>query len=165
MTTQSAAADQPGAHDPSMEPLDVASWTMYFGIFHGSTYYEGTRQFLENAHRLWPDKPIVNTEFGHWSGENEVESEAQVMTYTETLKSLMERAVIHADGSYNEHGFLAGIDYWIMYDWYVNHNNWIDTFGIYHMDRKTIKPVGEMIREDYRKFTAYEGGFVKKPNI
>src|SRR5690606_34637038 len=32
LITQSAAADQPGAHDDSMEPLDVAGWTMYFGI-------------------------------------------------------------------------------------------------------------------------------------
>ncbi|WP_082063181.1 glycoside hydrolase family 2 TIM barrel-domain containing protein [Paenibacillus sp. IHBB 10380] len=29
LTTQSAAADQPGANDASMEPLDVAGWTMY----------------------------------------------------------------------------------------------------------------------------------------
>ncbi|MCE5171918.1 hypothetical protein LQV63_21795 [Paenibacillus profundus] len=62
LITQSAAADQPGAHDASMEPLDVAAWTMYFGVFHGGTPYEGTRDFLEEAHRLWPDKPILNTE-------------------------------------------------------------------------------------------------------
>ena len=49
-----------------------------------------------------------------------------------------------------------------MYDWYVNHNNWIDTFGIYHMDRKTIKPVGELIRQDYQSFTKHEGGFVNE---
>ncbi|REE85346.1 beta-glucuronidase [Paenibacillus taihuensis] len=161
LTTQSAAADQPGAHDPSMEPLDVASWTMYFGIFHGGTYYEGTKKFLEDANRLWPNKPIVNTEYGHWSGENNVVSDSQIETYKETLKALMEYAVINPDGTRNHDGFVAGIDYWIMYDWYVNHNNWIDTFGIYHMDRKTIKPVGELIRADYRTFTEHEGGFVK----
>ncbi|MBP3965525.1 glycoside hydrolase family 2 TIM barrel-domain containing protein [Paenibacillus lignilyticus] len=162
LTTQSAAADQPGAHDPSMEPLDVASWTMYFGIFHGGTYYEGTRQFLEDAHRQWPNKPIVNTEYGHWSGENNIVGDTQIETYKETLKALMERAVILPDGTRNKDGFVAGIDYWIMYDWYVNHNNWIDTFGIYHMDRTTIKPVGELVRQDYRSFTEHEGGFVNE---
>ncbi|WP_308636196.1 glycoside hydrolase family 2 protein [Paenibacillus silvisoli] len=161
LTTQSAAADQPGAHDPSMEPLDVASWTMYFGIFHGGTYYEGTKQFLEDARRLWPDKPIVNTEYGHWSGEKSIVSDTQIETYKETLKALMEYAVIRPDGTRNEDGFVAGIDYWIMYDWYVNHNNWIDTFGIYEMDRKTIKPVGELVKRDYKTFTEHEGGFVK----
>ncbi|RAP73818.1 glycoside hydrolase family 2 protein [Paenibacillus montanisoli] len=161
LTTQSAAADQPGAHDPSMEPLDVASWTMYFGIFHGGTYYEGTKQFLADARRLWPDKPIVNTEYGHWSGEKNVVSDTQIETYKETIRALMEHAVIRPDGTRNEDGFVAGIDYWIMYDWYVNHNNWIDTFGIYEMDRKTIKPVGELVKQDYKSFTEHEGGFVK----
>jgi beta-galactosidase len=64
---------------------------------------------------------------------------------------LMKRATITPQGTKNAEGFLAGIDYWIMYDWYVNHNNWIDTFGIYRMDRKTLKPVGEQIRNDYQQ--------------
>ncbi|NIK77160.1 beta-glucuronidase [Paenibacillus castaneae] len=165
LTTQSAAADQPGAHDASMEPLDVAGWTMYFGIFHGSTYYDGTKDFLQKAHELWPNKPIWNTEFGHWSSDQDTMASEQLKTYKETLQALMERAVISDDGKAEQRadGFLVGIDFWIMYDWYVNHNNWIDTFGIYHMDRKTMKPVGEALSHDYERFTAYEGGFVKQP--
>lgn len=165
LTTQSAAADQPGAHDASMEPLDVAGWTMYFGIFHGSTYYDGTRDFLQKAHELWPNKPIWNTEFGHWSSDQDTMASEQLKTYKETLQALMERAVISDDGKAEQRadGFLVGIDFWIMYDWYVNHNNWIDTFGIYHMDRKTMKPVGEALSHDYERFTSYEGGFVKQP--
>lgn len=147
LLTQSSAADQPGPHDPSMAPLDVAAWTMYFGIFHGGTYYEGTKQFLEEAHRLFPDKPILNTEFGNWSsGGNERE---QVVTYEETMRALMEQGTVNAEGQVNPDGYVAGIDFWIVYDWYVNHNNWIDTFGIIHMDRKTEKPVASLIRRDY----------------
>lgn len=165
LTTQSAAADQPGAHDPSMEPLDVAGWTMYFGIFHGSTYYEGTKDFLQKAHELWPDKPIWNTEFGHWSSDQDTMAAEQLKTYKETLQALMERAVISEDGEalLRSDGFLVGIDFWIMYDWYVNHNNWIDTFGIYHMDRMTMKPVGEALSQDYARYTAFEGGFIHQP--
>ncbi|WP_441962173.1 glycoside hydrolase family 2 TIM barrel-domain containing protein [Paenibacillus sp. TAF43_2] len=165
LTTQSAAADQPGAHDPSMEPLDLAGWTMYFGIFHGSTYYEGTKDFLQKAHELWPDKPIWNTEFGHWSSDQDTMAAEQMRTYKETLQALMERAVISEDGEaqLRSDGFLVGIDFWIMYDWYVNHNNWIDTFGIYHMDRKTMKPVGEALSQDYARYTAFEGGFIHQP--
>ncbi|WP_438348047.1 glycoside hydrolase family 2 TIM barrel-domain containing protein [Paenibacillus sp. FA6] len=163
LTTQSAAADQPGPHDPSMEPLDLAGWTMYFGIFHGSTYYDGTRDFLQKAHELWPDKPVWNTEFGHWSSDGDSMAAEQVKTYSETLQALMERAVISDDGeaTLNPEGFIVGIDFWIMYDWYVNHNRWIDTFGICHMDRTTMKPVGENLSQDYKKFTAFEGGFIK----
>jgi Beta-galactosidase/beta-glucuronidase len=156
LLTQSSAADQPGPHDPSMAPLDVAAWTMYFGIFHGGTYYEGSRQFLEEAHRIFPDKPILNTEFGHWSsGGNEGE---QVVTYEETMRALMEKGTLDAEGEDNPDGYVAGIDFWIMYDWYVNHNNWIDTFGIIHMDRKTEKPVASLIRRDYGLITRRNGG-------
>jgi beta-galactosidase len=161
LSTQSAAADQPGAHDPSMEPLDVAGWTMYFGIFHGSTYYEGTRDFMEKVQACWPGKPVWNTEYGHWSGDGDVLASQQVVTYEDTLRAMMEFAVMDEQGALKEDGFLVGIDFWIMYDWYVNHNNWIDTFGIYHMDRVTAKPIAEKIRSDYERFTSLDGGFIR----
>jgi beta-galactosidase len=153
LVTQSAAADQPGAHDPSMEPLDVAGWTMYFGIFHGGTYYEGTRSFLEAAHAAYPDKPILNTEFGHWTGEGRAEESKQLLTYEDTLRALMEKATVTMDGGLRTEGYVAGIDFWIMFDWYVNHNQWIDTFGICHMNRMTPKQIAELIRRDYGALT------------
>ncbi len=153
LITQSAAADQPGPEDLSMEPLDVAGWTMYFGIFHGGAYYEGTRKFLEEANRAFPDKPILNTEFGHWTGDGDREERKQLETYRDTLRALMEKATVTEDGGMNPEGCVAGIDFWIMYDWYVNHNRWIDTFGIFHMDRHRPKPIAEEIRRDYGRLT------------
>jgi len=158
LTTQSAAADQPGPLDPSMEPLDVAGWTMYFGIFHGGTYYEGTRDFLKAAHAAYPDKPILNTEFGHWTGEAEEEADRQLATYEETLRALMEQATITADGEVRPEGYVAGIDFWIMYNWYVNHNRWIDTFGIWRMDRRKEKAIAARIRADYGRITGADAG-------
>lgn len=158
LITQSAAADQPGAHDPSMEPLDVAGWTMYFGIFHGGTYYEGTKKFLENAHRAYPDKPILNTEFGHWTGDRDQEEDKQLDTYADTLRALMEKSVLRPDGTVNPEGYVAGIDFWIMYNWYVNHNQWVNTFGIYHMDRQNAKSVARLIKNDYGKITGQNRG-------
>ena len=149
LITQSAAADQPGAHDASMEPLDVAAWTMYFGVFHGGTPYEGTRDFLEEAHRLWPDKPILNTEFGHWSQQDNSESDKQAGIYNDTMKALMERAAVTSEGEANPVGFVAGIDWWSMYNWYVNHSQWIQTMGLMHMDREQEKDVAELLRNDY----------------
>ncbi|MEK3885509.1 glycoside hydrolase family 2 TIM barrel-domain containing protein [Paenibacillus sp. PL2-23] len=149
LITQSAAADQPGFNDPSMEPLDVAGWTMYFGVFHGSTYYEGTRLFLEKAHRAFPDKPVLNTEYGHWTGDRDVLEAEQVKAYDAMVQALLEKRTVNPDGSRNADGYVAGIDFWIMYDWYVNHNQWIDTFGAYHMDRQEEKKVVSIIRGDY----------------
>lgn len=158
LITQSAAADQPGAYDPSMEPLDVAGWTMYFGIFHGGTFYEGTRKFLEEAHRAYPGKPILNTEFGHWTGERDQEEDKQLATYADTLRALMEKAALRPDGTVNPDGYVAGIDFWIMYNWYVNHNQWVNTFGIYHMDRQKAKSVARLIKNDYGKITGPNRG-------
>lgn len=151
LTTQSAAADQPGAHDASMEPLDVAGWTMYFGIFHGGTPYEGTVDFLEKAYACWPGKPILNTEFGHWSQENDEAADRQVEIHQETFRALMEKATISQDGKANQKGFVVGIDFWTMYNWYVNHNQWTQTMGIYHMDRTSEKPVKKYLEADYGK--------------
>ncbi|WP_127530912.1 glycoside hydrolase family 2 protein [Paenibacillus kobensis] len=161
LLTQSSAADQPGPHDPSMAPLDVAAWTMYFGIFHGGTYYEGTRDFLEEAHRIYPDKPVLNTEFGHWTAGANSEEEKQEETYKDTMRALMEQATVTESGAWRPEGYVAGIDFWIMYDWYVNHNNWIDTFGIVQMDRATEKQVAAQIRSDYGSITGANGGVIK----
>jgi beta-glucuronidase len=125
---------------------------MYFGIFHGSTPYEGTKEFLEKAHEAWPSKPILNTEYGIWSSEDDSLAGEQVKITEETLKALLEKASVLPDGTLNPEGYLAGVDYWIMYNWYVNHNNWIQTMGIYHMDRETLKPIGEMIKTYYDKW-------------
>ncbi|MDK8182181.1 glycoside hydrolase family 2 TIM barrel-domain containing protein [Paenibacillus sp. UMB4589-SE434] len=149
LITQSAAADQPGAHDESMEPLDVAAWTMYFGIFHGGTAYEGTQQFLEEAHKLWPDKPILNTEYGYWSQEDNSDAHKQVQMYHETLRALLERATVTAAGLPRPEGFVAGIDYWSIYNWYVNHSQWVQTMGLYQMDRLREKPVKQLLQQDY----------------
>lgn len=163
LITQSAAADQPGPEDKSMEPLDVAGWTMYFGVFHGGAPYEGTRLFLEKAHRAYPDKPILNTEFGHWTGDLDAESDAQIRIYETTMQALMEKSTRTASGRTVPEGYVAGIDFWIMYDWYVNHNKWIDTFGMFHMDRKTAKPIVGRLTGDYEKLSPAATGEIAEP--
>ncbi|MDQ6421565.1 glycoside hydrolase family 2 TIM barrel-domain containing protein [Paenibacillus sp. LHD-117] len=157
LITQSAAADQPGAHDESMEPLDVASWTMYFGIFHGGEAYEGTKRFLEETHLRWPDKPILNTEYGYWSREDNSEADTQVRMYEETLRALLEKSAVDSGGRARPDGFLAGIDYWPMYNWYVNHGQWVQTMGLYHMDRETEKPVKLKLERDYAAIAGIKG--------
>lgn len=163
LITQSAAADQPGPEDPSMAPLDVAGWTMYFGVFHGGSPYEGTRIFLEKAHRAFPDKPILNTEFGHWTGDADAEAESQTHIYETTMQALLEKATRTSTGKPVAEGYVAGIDFWIMYDWYVNHNKWIDTFGLYRMDRTTGKPVAGQLPADYGRLIGANAGAEAEP--
>lgn len=161
LITQSAAADQPGYDDESMEPLDVAGWTMYFGVFHGSTPYEGTRDFIEKAHKKWPDKPILNTEYGLWSNADKSFIEKQVQAYEDVHAALIEKATVTPEGIINKKGFVAGIDYWTVFDWYVNHNEFYQTMGMYHMDRETKKPLYHEFLKDHKRLMEHTNGIGK----
>ncbi|WP_144557722.1 glycoside hydrolase family 2 TIM barrel-domain containing protein [Shouchella miscanthi] len=165
LLTQSSAADQPGFHDPSMEPLDVAGWTMYFGIFHGSTPYEGTKHFIEHAHNAWPDKPIMNTEYGIWSNADRSYIEKQVEIYQDVQLALLEKATVTPDGEHNPNGYVSTIDYWTAFDWYVNHNQFYQTMGIFHMDRQTKKPLYHHFVHDHQRLLQQTNGFAYKEVI
>ncbi len=154
LVTQSAAADRPGPDDPTMAPLDVAGWTMYFGVFHGSTPYEGTRDFLLAARRRWPAKPILNTEYGYWSGESEADAGRQLAIVRDTLRALEEAALPGQNGAAP---LLSGMDYWTAFDWFVNHNKWVQTMGLYRMDRRTRKPAADLVSERYGALAAGMG--------
>lgn len=158
LLTQSAAADQPGFEDASMEPLDVAGWTMYFGIFHGSTPYEGTKDFIEKAHQVWPNKPIMNTEYGIWSNADKSFIEKQVEIYNDVQLALLEKATVTPDGEVNPNGYVATIDYWTAFDWYVNHNEFYQTMGMLHMDRKTRKPLYDHFVCDHKRLLGKTNG-------
>jgi beta-galactosidase len=161
LITQSAAADQPGYHDESMEPLDVAGWTMYFGIFHGSTPYEGTRDFIEKAHQKWPEKPIINTEYGIWSNADNSFLEKQVEIYRDVQMALIEKATVSPQGHINEDGYIAAIDYWTAFDWYVNHNHFYQTMGMLRMDRETEKPLYHEFVRDHQRLVGETNGIGK----
>lgn len=156
LITQSAAADRPGPEDPSQAACDVGGWTMYFGIFHGGTYYEGTRYFLTLANYYYPEKPILDTEFGYWSGElNAIAGqEAQVNVFNETFNAFTYRAsVIKPDGSYRDGGYLMGVTWWCVFDWYSHqHPNGFQSMGLYRMNRDTLKLAGDVLRQAYTPF-------------
>ncbi len=156
LITQSAAADRPGPNDPSQQVVDVAGWTMYFGIFHGGTYYEGTRLFLTMANYYYPEKPILDTEFGYWSGENNAigGQNAQVTVFKETFSAFTFRAsVIRPDGSYRDGGYLMGVTWWCIFDWYTHTlPDGFQSMGLYRMFRDTAKFVRDTLKKYYEPF-------------
>jgi beta-glucuronidase len=156
LITQSAAADRPGPDDPSQAACDVAGWTMYFGIFHGGTYYEGTRYFLGYANLAHPEKPILDTEFGYWSGELNALAgqQAQVTVFNETFNAFTFRAsVIRPDGTYRDGGYLMGVTWWCIFDWYSHqHGSGFQSMGLYRMNRDTLKLVGTTLKNAYEPY-------------
>ena len=158
LITQSAAADRPGVLDVSQQPCDVASWTLYFGIFYGNNYYTGTSGFLAQAKVNNPGKPIMDSEFGYWSTEDGSSAAKQVTVFNETYKAFKLFSTINEFGKYNANGFLNGITWWCIFDWYTaGQRNGFQSMGLYPMDRTTLKPVGETLKSVYKTFYDFGG--------
>ncbi|MFZ5817941.1 MAG: glycoside hydrolase family 2 protein [Bacillota bacterium] len=151
LIAQSAAADRGGPADASMAYNHVPAWTLYFGIFHGSTYYEGTRKFLADAHKAWPEKPLFDTEFGIWSRGGGSSPSRQVEVFEETFRAFQEVVTVRPDGTVDPDGFLAGITWWCVFDWYTSHTK-LQTMGLYSMDRFLDKPVARVLKAAYTQW-------------
>jgi len=160
LLTQSAAADKPGAADVTQDPLDVAGWTMYFGIFYprndlnafGRTYI-----FLNDAQTANPNKPILDTEFGYWSSENGSTTNDQTTVLTQTFNAFKLFTPYDAAGNINSNGYLMGTTWWCAFDWYQYKSNGYQTMGLISMDRQTEKPVAASLRSSYLPYANKDG--------
>ena len=160
LITQSSAGDRPGTGDITQGPLDVAGWTLYFGIFHGSTYYNGTLIFLTQASAIHANKPIIDTEFGYWSSEDNSNYAKQLTVFNETFNALKFFSPLKTDGTINNNGFLVGTTWWCMFDWYSHqHPNGFQSMGLISMDRMNKKPVYNALKQNYAPYYV-NGGMV-----
>ncbi|MFA5803978.1 MAG: glycoside hydrolase family 2 TIM barrel-domain containing protein [Melioribacteraceae bacterium] len=159
LLTQSAAADRPGPNDPTMPPLDVAGWTLYYGIFYGASgsYLGPTFSFLNNARTANPNKPIIDTEFGYWSSENGSTTNEQSNVLTQTFNAFKLHTPYDAAGNVNSNGFLMGTTWWCVFDWYQYKSNGYQTMGLISMDRQTEKPVAANLRSTYLPYANKDG--------
>ena len=148
--SQSAAADRPGTNDASQQACDVAGWTMYFGIFHGGTYFGGTKQFLRNAHAALPNKPVINTEFGIWSSVSENQ---QAEVFDSTFAAFSEVTILDSKGKLNPNGFLMATTWWTAFDWYTSQQpTYFQRMGVYEMDRSKAKLVATKLANAYAPY-------------
>src|SRR5690606_7669505 len=80
--------------------------------------------------------------------------EAQVNVFNETFNAFTYRAsVIKPDGSYRDGGYLMGVTWWCVFDWYSHqHPNGFQSMGLYRMNRDTLKLAGDVLRQAYTPF-------------
>ena len=156
LLTQSAAADRPGPYDESQAYTDVPGWTMYFGIFYnpfGLGKYRGTRNFILDAHDYYPSKPVIASEFGYWSGEDMSQFAKQVEVFDSTFYAFAPRVPILPNGTVNPFGFMAGITWWCIFDWYTNGlPNGFQSMGLIRMNRGEEKPVFTSLKTKYAEY-------------
>jgi beta-glucuronidase len=163
LVTQSAAADRPGPSDPTMDAVDVAGWTTYFGIFHGGTYEASTRAFLEAAHTSFPEKPILVTEFGYWSNPDDRLAEEQVTVLEETFRAFEDHLAVERVGSSSPDGYVAATTWWTAFNWYTQGGSRLQTMGLSHMDRETHKPVRAALQARYAPYIQAETAAAHSP--
>ncbi len=158
LITQSAAADNPGSSDITQAPLDVAGWTMYFGIFYDKGYTAPTFNFLNQAKLAFPEKPILDTEFGYWSSENSSTLQKQVDVFEQTFSAFKFQASLNRDGTLNPNGALMASTWWCIFDWYSSfHPLGFQSMGLFSMDRQTEKPVASNLRNTYLPYFNSKG--------
>lgn len=158
LITESAAADRPGPEDDSQNACDICGWTMYFGIFHGSTYFQGTYSFLNSARTAFPDKPIIDTEFGYWSSENSSTEQDQITVFQQTFLAFQQFAALNSKGAVNANGPLLTCTWWCIFDWYSHqHPRGFQSMGLYSMDRNRAKPVASVLKSSYLPYYNLDG--------
>lgn len=153
LVTQSAAADRPGPDDASQDAVDVAGWTMYFGVFYGTKAEPDTRAFLSAAQKAHPNKPIMDTEFGIWDTEDHSQQGKQNEVFDNTFKAFEAYAGRSKTGSVSDTTALMAATWWCIFDWY-RHGNGISstgwqTMGLFQMNRTTPKTVATTIKSRY----------------
>ncbi len=161
LLAQSAAADNPGANDQTQSVMDVAGWTMYFGIFYGrsGSYFGPTTSFVNSAQTAFPTKPIMDTEFGYWSSENGSSTGEQVNVFSQTYNAFKFFFPYDASGVANPNGNVMATTWWCVFDWYQYKpkKNGYQTMGLISMDRLTEKPVANTLRSTYLPYASQDG--------
>jgi beta-galactosidase len=152
LLTFSLAADGVKTTGGAVEEVDVAGFTMYYGVFYGSYVTTETMQFLNEQHSLYPDKPIIACEFGTWPDSNGNGELDQVMIAEETLDGLLPLAAVDTSGN-ETGGFLASAVWWCQFNWYrVDKEAPVQNMGVTKMDRTTHKAARSTLIKRFKPY-------------
>jgi beta-galactosidase len=126
LTGQAAYGSEPD--DPTQDPLDVAGFTFYYGVFYGDAAASGTERALQIAHETNPTKPIVALEFGRWSDGRDGER-LQQRIFTETYPAFERHVDVREDG------FVGLATWWTLEDYLsMRPGIFVEHFGLYAAD-------------------------------
>ncbi|MCB1153924.1 glycoside hydrolase family 2 [bacterium] len=151
----------------SIAPIDVAGWTLYYGVFYDE--YEDVEGFLDTHRETYPDYPIVATEFGLWSNSDDSNSQEQEDAFTNTWPYFASYAALDTEGNVNDDGVLAATSWWCAFNWFTKNGlpefigPFAQTMGLIHQDRTTWKPVASVLAEAYQAYADF-GGLGPEPD-
>ena len=137
--------------DPTSEPLDVAGYTFYYGVFYGGRSPEpGTLRALQAAHRTYPHKPVMILEFGSFVYDNGYEGN-QLQVFRKTYPALL--------GNFDtrQGGYVGSAVWWSLEDYWTDVSGiGVERFGLYRPDG-SMRPAGAAARTGFGEETSSSG--------
>jgi beta-galactosidase len=135
LTGQAAYGSIPG--DSTQDPLDVAGYTFYYGVFYGTDPAGGTANALALAHAAHPAKPIMALEFGRWA-DSPVGEARQRQIFAKTFQELRVRRDSLDDG------FVGAAVWWALDDFATQVPGIrVERFGLYDPSGRR-RPAGDL---------------------
>ncbi|MBZ0274417.1 hypothetical protein K8I61_20465 [bacterium] len=147
----------------TVNDLDLAGWTMYYGVFYDDDPYADTLAFVAEHQARFPDVPMVATEFGYWSEADDSEAQKQKDVFDDTWVAFAEIAALTEEGEVNPDGILAGTSWWTAFNWFTKNGlpeffaTPLQSMGLIHMDRTTWKPAANALAAAYAPYRAFGG--------
>lgn len=141
LTGQAAYGVDPS--DSTSSDLDVAGYTLYTGVLYGGRLSGAEVQsFLTQVHKVFPKKPILILEFGHWA-DNAFDEQQQVRVFN----AYYEQLSTNFDTQPN--GFVGAAVWWSLDDYWTQRPGiTVERFGVYRPDG-SLRPVGPVVAGAY----------------
>ncbi|HKV89336.1 MAG TPA: glycoside hydrolase family 2 TIM barrel-domain containing protein [Candidatus Dormibacteraeota bacterium] len=141
LTGQAAYGIDPS--DTTSAGLDVAGYTLYSGVLYGGRLSGVAIQaFLTQVHKVFPKKPILILEFGHWA-DNAADEQQQVRVFNAYYSQMT------SDFDTLSNGFLGATVWWSLDDYWTQRTGiTVERFGLYRPDG-SLRPVGSVVTNAY----------------
>ncbi len=124
LTGQAAYGTEPT--DLTSANLDVAGFTLYYGVLYGGRLSGAAVQnALMEAHRTYPRKPIMVMEYGHWA-DNPGDENQQLRVFNAYY------AQMAPNFDTEQQGFIGAAVWWTLDDYWTQRPGiTVETFGLY----------------------------------
>ncbi|HKC18133.1 MAG TPA: hypothetical protein VKE27_00745, partial [Candidatus Dormibacteraeota bacterium] len=121
----------------------VAGYTLYTGVLYGGRLSGAEVQsFLMQVHRVFPKKPILILEFGHWA-DTAFDEQQQVRVFNAYFAQLSSDFDTHANG------FVGAAVWWSLDDYWTQRPGiTVERFGLYRPDGSQ-RPVAGVVTSAY----------------
>jgi beta-galactosidase/beta-glucuronidase len=115
--------------DTTSAGLDVAGYTVYYGVLYGGRLSGADVQtFLQQAHRTYPKKPIMVLEYGHWA-DTPYDENQQLRVFNTYYTQLS------TDFDTQDKGFVGAGVWWTLDDyWTQKPGLTLERFGLFAPD-------------------------------